>query len=599
MRQPSKRVLVAALAGAAAIALSLPAFGEGPESLLPPGFGEPAPSQPAPAPTPGAPQLAPVTPVPAENATEPMPGAETALPGQDETAQANEPVELPDAARRSIDAVGPLTPDLGGLGAEAFGRADGRFLTALMRRVEAPVASRWVSILLRRALLSRVPVPINADPADWVADRALLLLRMGEADAARVLVESVDVDKFSPRLLLVAREAALANADPTMLCPLVDSAARIGDDRGWGYARAICASLSGEGATSSMLLDKARGRSSRTIDYSLAEKVVGAGSNTRRASVIEWQGVDRLNSWRFGMAASVGLEIPAALYETGGPQMLAWRARAPMYHPEDRVGAARVAAVLGVFSNAALVDLYGQVSEREGDTGRDAPAARLHVAYAGDDAASRMDAIRSFWSEADSQPGGLYAAEILTARAAARIVPNDSFAADYGRLIATMLSAGLDIQAARWAPLVEASSPSIADQAWALLAVGAPRVAVDINYSRIDGYGARLGNGGVDKMRILIAGLAGLGRLSARDRTNLATRYDLAIGQQTSFTRAIDRAAARGEQGTVALLAATGMQTRNWHNVPPTQLYHIVAALSRTGNEPTARMIAAEALSRL
>jgi len=42
-----------------------------------------------------------------------------------------------------------------------------------------------------------------------------------------------------------------------------------------------------------------------------------------------------------------------------------------------------------------------------------------------------------------------------------------------------------------------------------------------------------------------------------------------------------------------------GMQTHDWRYVPPAHLYHVVAALRRTGNEPAARMIAAEALSRL
>lgn len=603
MRKPSKRFVLALLASGAAIGLSLPAFGEGgPESLLPPGFGEPIPAPAAPAPTQQVQPATSTTPTSVELAASAAPGEE-ALPAEaaeaDADAEGSKAIELPDAARRPVDLVGPLTPELGGLGTNAFGRSDGRFLTLIMRHMKAPVASRWTSILLRRALLSRVPVPANAVPADWVADRALLLLRMGEADAARILVENVDVDRYSPRLLLVARQAALATADPAMMCPLVDPAARRLDDRNWAYARAICASLSGEGGTSSMLLDKARGRSARTIDYSLTERVVGAGANTRRAAVIEWNGVDRLTSWRFGMAASVGLDIPKELYATAGPQLLAWRARAPMYKPEDRVGAARVAAVLGVFSNAALVDLYSQVAEREGDTGRDAPAARLRLAYSGDDDTARMAAIRSFWSEADTQPGGLYAAEILTARAAARIAPDESFSADYTKLIAAMMSAGLDRQAARWASIVQASSPSISDQAWALLAVGAPRRVVDLGYGRIDGYGARLGAGGAHKMRMLIAGLAGLGRISAGDATRLADRYDLALGKQTSFTRAISRAAARGEQGTVALLAAAGMQTRNWQYVPPAHLYHVVAALRRTGNEPVARMIAAEALSRL
>ena len=141
-----------------------------------------------------------------------------------------------------------------------------------------------------------------------------------------------------------------------------------------------------------MLLDRARGNSRRDIDYLLAQKVVGAGSNTRRAAVIEWQDADRLTSWRFGMAASVGLAVPDELYATVGPHVLAWKARAPMYHPEDRIGAARVAATLGVFSNAALVELYSEIADREGDVGRDAPAAKLRAAYIGDDPGERVAA---------------------------------------------------------------------------------------------------------------------------------------------------------------------------------------------------------------
>jgi hypothetical protein len=61
---------------------------------------------------------------------------------------------------------------------------------------------------------------------------------------------------------------------------------------------------------------------------------------------------------------------------------------------------------------------------------------------------------------------------------------------------------------------------------------------------------------------------------------------------------AIADAARRGEQGTVALLAAAGMQTTSWNRMPPEHLYHIVAALHRVGLNPEARMIAAEAIMR-
>jgi hypothetical protein len=37
-----------------------------------------------------------------------------------------------------------------------------------------------------------VPAPVGVHPVDWVAERASLLLNMGEADAARLLVQSVD-----------------------------------------------------------------------------------------------------------------------------------------------------------------------------------------------------------------------------------------------------------------------------------------------------------------------------------------------------------------------------------------------------------------------
>src|SRR5581483_11450499 len=128
----------------------------------------------------------------------------------------------------------------------------------LMRRVYAPGASRWVSIVLRRALLSRVPTPASVRPVDWVAERAMLLLRMGEADGARLLVQAVDVDRYTPRMYAVAAQTALATADPAALCPLADAGAGLTDEPIWPVAQAICAGLSGDSATADVLLDQAR-----------------------------------------------------------------------------------------------------------------------------------------------------------------------------------------------------------------------------------------------------------------------------------------------------------------------------------------------------
>jgi hypothetical protein len=60
----------------------------------------------------------------------------------------------------------------------------------------------------------------------------------------------------------------------------------------------------------------------------------------------------------------------------------------------------------------------------------------------------------------------------------------------------------------------------------------------------------------------------------------------------------IDSAAGFGQSGTVLVMTGTGFQTAAFGNVPPEHLYHAVAALQHTGQDFTARMIAAEALSR-
>ncbi|MDP9414522.1 MAG: hypothetical protein M3Q08_10625, partial [Pseudomonadota bacterium] len=355
--------------GAGALALAIPALSQEtrtPESLLPPGFGEPEAPPPATAQNPAPPEET----APSAPAAPPPPlaleGGETVIENaaaEDlealEELEPEPPVEIPDFARRRIDVVGPFEPGNWGLPYDAFGSANGRFLSTLMRRMDAPLPSRWMSMLLRRALLSRVPAPTYVHPVDWVAERAWLLLRMGEADAARMLVQSVDVDQFTPKMFAVAVQTALATADPGALCPLVVPGREISDEPVWPLSEAMCASLEGEAGRASALIDQARRRSrARPIDVTLAEKVIGAGLNTRRAVTVQWDDVDELSSWRFGIASATGLEIPEQLMRSAGAHVRAWQARAPMLPVEQRIAAAQTAASLGVFSNASLVELY-------------------------------------------------------------------------------------------------------------------------------------------------------------------------------------------------------------------------------------------------
>ncbi|HYJ84127.1 MAG TPA: hypothetical protein VEW26_14940 [Allosphingosinicella sp.] len=590
------------LAGGAALAFAIPAMGQrekGPESLLPPGFGDPPPPAPK-EPAPGTPAT-PATPSP--SAPAPVPAAPSAAPSPDDGLEVEDsaaedlealaqqvvppPIEIPEGSRRPTNPVGPLRPGNWGLGLDAFGGANGRFLGGLMGRLNAPLPSRWTSILLRRALLSETNSPRQVNEVDWVAERAWLLLRMGEADSARMLVQAVDVDRFTPRMFSVAVQTALATADPAALCPLVGPGRKVSDQPVWPLADAMCASLEGDAARASQLIEQARRRSGGGIDTLLAEKVIGAGTNTRRAVTIEWQGVDALDSWRFGLASATGLEIPVELMNRAGPAVWAWQARAPMIPLEQRIEAAQRAAVLGVFSNASLVEMHSLLADRTDPSEIEASVGgRLRKAYVGGSVDDRVDAMRALWSEGEDRYGRF----VLTAAAAARI----PVSADRGNrtddLLGAMMSGGYDRYAARWGPVADGLDGDDGQRAWSILAVGAPRPVVDLSASRIESF---TDSADSHRGRMLVAALAGLGRLDD------PVPFGVASAPRSRWANLIAAAGRANQPGTVALLAGVGMQTPSWRGVPPEHLYQILRALTQVGLDYEARMIAAEAMTRL
>ncbi|RJG55537.1 hypothetical protein D0Z70_09060 [Sphingobium terrigena] len=591
--------------GSFALALALPVVAQqAPESLLPPGFGDapeapaPTPARPAPGSTPGvvpAPSLNPATPpdlslLPPTAAN----AAEDELTPEELAAQKAK-YDLPETARRSLDRIGPLTPATRGMEPNAFGGQSGKFLATLMQQTHAPIMSRWAAILLRRTLLSAVDTPRDIDGADWAAERAWLLLRMGEADSARMMVQSVDPDRYSPRLYAIAMQTYLASADPAGLCPLSAGALRFSKEPGWDMTRAICPALSGDQGSASGALNQAQRRGVvRGIDYRLAEKVVGTGFNARRSVKIEWDGVDRLTAWRFGLATALNVEIPDTLYGTVGSHVRAWEARAPALAAVRRRPAVEIAARLGVFSNAALVGFYSQLAA-DGDAPVEVADRidALRTAYAGATVGERIGAMQTWWQDG-ARPD--YVGLIATARAAAALPVAQADARDAANLVAAMMTAGYDRNAARWARALGQLNGDGAAQFWGLLAVGAPSRVVDINEGRVSTY---VGEAGPEKGRMLIAALAGLARLSADDAASLAQDNGVNLAANSRWARAIGAAAQRGEKGTVALLAAVGMQGGDWNRLPPGHLYHVVAALHRVGLDPEARMIAAEAITRL
>ena len=586
------------LIGAAvlAIALALPAIAQDrPESILPPGFGDPAP-------TPAPKATTSVTPT-----AKPAPSEGEGVEVVDRLAGAEAPpvvrlapqVEYPASARRAANMAGLIDIEAAGVGARPWGAASGKMLEILMRRMDTPLASRWAQIAVRNALLAKAPAPGDLNPADWAAERAWLLLRMGEADAARLLIATIDSDRFTPKMRQIALQSALAASDPSAMCPLENGLSKV-EPRFAPLVTAICASLSGEAERAAADIEAARRRGRiNAIDLSLADKVVGAGAETARAVTIEWEPVTELGSWRYGLSTATAMMPPERLMKASSVQTQAWLARAPMFSATARLPSARVAAALGVFSSQALIDLYAVAYDAtDPDALGESDAWQLRLAFIGKDEGARLSAMRTLWGKAET-PLDKVAARVLLSRAARRVAPSADLESDAVDLVASLLAGGFDREASRWAAVVGDFDDQAGDAVWAMLALGSADVsALGIDASRIEDFAGHDQSDGKQRTALLVAGLAGLGRIDAATAGRLNRDYRLGLGVETSWTRLIDGSMRRRQAGTAALLTASALQGRDFDEVRAIYLFHSLNALRQTGQEYMARMIAAEALAR-
>jgi hypothetical protein len=600
------RAIKTLLIGSAALglALAIPALAQDqPESLLPPGFEDPSTvtqpprneSQPASSTQPQGTQA---------QGTRPEGGGVEIvdlLEALDELVK-SEPVpqvEYPASARRDPRYAGTIDPFALGLGPRPWGAASGQALEILMRRMDVPLASRWAHIGLRGALLAKAANPADVDPADWAAERAWLLLRMGEADAGRLLVASMDSDRFTPKMRQIALQSALANSDPSAMCSVEPELPKI-EPRVAPLVTAICASLSGEAERAAADIESARRRGRVSpIDIALADKVVGAGAETSRAVTIEWEPVEELNSWRYGLSTATALMPPERLVNSASLQTQSWLARAPMFPATQRLPMARTAAALGVFSSQALVDLYSaSFDATEPDALGETEAWQLRLAYIGKDLDARLSAMRTIWGNSQS-PLDRVAAQVLLARAARHVAPNIELQSDAPDLVAALFAGGFDREAARWTRVVGEMDDQPGDTVWAMLALGAPDgQQPEIEASRIEDFADRDQSEDKQRTALLVAGLAGLGRIDAATAGRLNRGYRLGLAAETGWTRMIDGAMRRRQSGTSILLTASALQGLSFEEIRAVYLYHSVNALKRTGQDYLARMIAAEALAR-
>lgn len=602
---------------------------DAPESLLPPGFDRPAPKANTPRPPAQAAPAAPAGDRPAAGNSGPvvqqLPGGSSSggasavslpggggaaapsikLPPLDVLAKLSSEEltdllglrpksDIPAAARRSMKQIGLLAENEGGLPAASLAGQNASLVRAALAGNKGQMVSRWGHILLRRALASRLDAPAAMNPADFAAMRAALLLRMGEGEAARSLVQDVDSGNYTPDLTQAALDAYIFTADFTGICPAVTIQGGSRKDAQWQAVRAICAAFQGDGNGGLSQLDQQLNAGAMPrIDLLLAQKYAGAAGKARRAVKIEWDGVNDLNPWRYALTIGVGLQPPPALMQSAPRQIRYMSALAPMLGLEARAAGADQAAGAGILSSAAMVDLYSQIYMSEDIQGDwSTRADQLRDAYVGKDAAARLAAMKLLWDGAKGAEQR-HSRQVLTAYAAARLPAESGLAGDAPAIVASMLTAGLDRNAMRWAPLADSGS-----EAWGMLVLAAPARSAMVETSALESFQGNDESENARKSAFLLAGLAGLERVTPESAKEFAQTLEVDLTRQTRWTKMISQSADVGNGALVALLAGLGMQGESWAKMTPLHLYHIVSALHRTGFDAEARMIAAEAVAR-
>lgn len=613
------------LGGVALAFTSSLAFAQ-PEDLLPDVFNDPPP-QPAPAPGPRATQapaprqtVAP-RPVPAPNGAapavsapvvQPLPGegasttAEGVLAGLPadfpslaeleamEEDELNEVLglkpkfDVPPGARRALERIGVIASSEGGFAYNSLAGQPAALVRAAVGGVRGPMVSRWGHILMRRALASRLNAPAGMSAVEFAALRAKALNTMGEMQVARSLVQDIEGSNYDRALTDAAFDAYVGTGDFLGVCPIAQLQPTIREDGEWTMAKAMCDAYEGDTRDAYRRLQRVLGsEGTLEIDVRLAQRFAGSAGEGDRAVNIEWDGVDDLTPWRFALANALGVDVPDGLTSSLTSRLSLSAAMTPAVPLLRRLPAADVAGARGVFSSSAMLDLYGQLYASDTvEDGDKQLAVLLRNAYVAADPAQRVAAMRRLW-EGDS-----YGRRVLTAYAAARTPVDAALADDAGDLIASMLAAGLDRNAARWASVVDEGSLG-----WALIALSNPAGgqvdagAVSSFYSDDESEGSR-------KSAFLVAGLAGLGRLDQGAAQDLASDMGVSLSGQSAWSERIDRAGQLRNPALVALLAGVGMQGDSWQRMTPRHLFHIVRALNAAGLEAEARMIAAEAVAR-
>jgi hypothetical protein len=565
-----------------------PAPVEAPKSLLP---GRAAPPAEAP--------VEELGPLPSESGA-PAPAAPVAAAPVGEVA----PMDLPAGPVRGpvdIRTIGWLSPSSGGFPATAWSRAQGdvisRQLWALPGQSATPAAHRS----LRRLLISNSAAPSGADPIAFVSARTHLLVRMGEAIAAKRLADRVPLSLYSRQFYDVSRQAHLASFDVAGACPLATNAIVFSKESHWALLSAICSGLQGDDGGAALALDLARqGGRFNPFDLQLADRAVTAATGGGGGGLVRWPRNGILTTYRLAVIYGTGQTLPGYAFDRANLTVLSVIARQPMIDGQTRLRAVATASALGVLGP----DDYASALAQRGSLAAGRPLGNsneglLQRAYTAPRLNDRSQAMRTLWARGGN-PLGLLALRQATAGPAAAFPVSAQSAAAAPDLVRAMVMGGRYAQAARWYPALAQASPGQAARIWPLLEltdfanrIPSSPALVEASLKAFDSEGGDMAE---RRGELLLAVLQGLGYRSAFEADAPWGMSSSSSPNDSPAMTALRRAAGQRSAGEVVVYAAAVMG-RDINAVAPEDLREVMRAYVAVGLSSDARLIAAEALA--
>ncbi|WP_448579220.1 hypothetical protein [Thermaurantiacus sp.] len=556
---------------------------EAPTSLLPDIFDAPRPAvQPDEPGELAAPRAGPAGPPQA------MPPATPLAGGAPQPAAAPPPEEAPEEPGgpvRDARFAGLLSLASQGFSPGIFAGSDGRFLAALLNRLEGPLALRWGQIVVQRALASQALPPPGIAPGDWLAARTRALVSLGAAVDAHRMVMRVQRSDYTPRLYAAAAQAALAAADPLGLCPLAAPGRLVSDDNpAFVLADAWCMALAGDPFSANQLLTEARRRRiADNFDIQLAQRIASLGGGGRDAGNPVWREVKGLTAWRVGLADAAGIAVPDALVGEAPAVVRAWMVRHARLPVGQRAALAPEATGLGALLSAELRRILAlEASDAPAGEMAKLAGGQLRLALQGSDPATIISQLEALASRAPAGSAASHGYLIAVAEAAARIRPSTELAQHAPFLVEAMVAGGYLAAAEDWWPIAQQADRDLRARTWAVLAPLSASLPQD------DRLLEQLAEASSPRRAALLsAGLHGLGRGVG----------DPPAAMSNSWTKAMDEALRARRTGEMLVLAATGLQGP-LAELPPDHFRRIIEGLRAAGLEEEARMMVAEVAIR-